>query len=467
MSWKTVQISSFLTERKGRFKPDEANQKQLKRIEKIDFTGNIHLAENKPTKTSMILVKKGDLVISGINAEKGAISIYQEKEDVMATIHYSSYTFDSNQININYFKWFLKSKTFLKILKDQTRGGIKTELKPKRLLPLQIDLPDLKTQEAILFKIEFIEKEYETLLNELSGTISYCKKLKQSILQEAIQGKLTREWREENSELITGKNSAEALLENIKAKKARLIKEKKLKAGKTINHPVSLIDDIHLPRNWSWCKSDSILFTTKLAGFEYTKHISLQESGEIPVIRAQNVRPFKIDKTNLLYIDEETSLKLERCALTKKSLLVTFIGAGIGDVATFDEEIRWHLAPNVAKMEPFDGCEGYINIDYLNIFLSSPIGRKEIFKHIKATAQPSLSMGTIRDIDFPIPPIEEQKAIVAKVEALMEKCTALEQQITQSEVHTQMLMQAVLKEAFEEEKDEMSLGMVAETNEKY
>lgn len=101
-------------------------------------------------------------------------------------------------------------------------------------------------------------------------------------------------------------------------------------------------------------------------------------------------------------------------------------------------------------MEPFIGCEDLLNIKYLNYFLLSNIGRKEIFKHMKATAQPSLSMTTIRDIDFPIPPLSEQKEIVKKVELLMEKCQQLEQEITKSEANAQMLMQAVLKEAFSE-----------------
>jgi len=210
-----------------------------------------------------------------------------------------------------------------------------------------------------------------------------------------------------------------------------------------------LIEDVLIPESWEWCKADEILFTTKLAGFEYSKHISFQSYGDIPVIRAQNVRPINITKNNLLYIDKETSFLLNRCALVKECLLVTFIGAGIGDVATFNEKTRWHLAPNVAKMEPFVGCEDILEIKYLNYFLLSPVGRNEIFKHIKATAQPSLSMTTIRDIDFPLPPLSEQKEIVKKVEQLIAHCQNLEQEIKMSEANAQVLMQAVLKEAFE------------------
>ena len=62
MVWKRVKISSFMKERPDRIKPDQANELGLHRLEKIDFSGRIHLNENKPTRTGMILVKKGDLV---------------------------------------------------------------------------------------------------------------------------------------------------------------------------------------------------------------------------------------------------------------------------------------------------------------------------------------------------------------------------------------------------------------------
>ncbi|SDL72367.1 type I restriction enzyme, S subunit [Salinimicrobium catena] len=448
MSWKTVQISSFLTERKGRFKPDEANQKQLKRIEKIDFTGNIHLAENKPTKTSMILVKKGDLVISGINADKGAISIYQEKEDVMATIHYSSYTFDSNQININYFKWFLKSKTFLKILKDQTRGGIKTELKPKRLLPLQIDLPDLKTQEAILSKIEFIEKEYQTLLNELSGTISYCKKLKQSILQEAIQGKLTRDWRGRHPELVSGSNSAAARLENIKAEKASLVKEKKIKKEKPL--PPILKEEIpfELPEGWVWCRLGDLAHTITKGSSPKWQGVQYVDKG-ILFITSENVGTNQILLKKKKFVEEKFNKIEPRSILEKGDVLTNIVGASIGRTAVWDKDFTANINQAVCLIRYPDH---YYRKDLLVNTLNSDFGIALMMDGQFDTGRGNLSLGAVSKFKIPFPPLEEQKAIVAKVEGLMEKCSVLEQQVTQSEQHAQMLMQAVLKEAFQEKK---------------
>ena len=150
--WKKVKINSFLKERESRIKPVEANKMGLKRLNKINFSGEIHLVD-KLTNTDMILIKRGDLVISGINVEKGAVAVYQGMEDILATIHYSAYIFDETKIDIEYFKTFLKSKAFRDVINSQIRSRIKTELKANKFLSLEINLPDLEAQILIKNKI--------------------------------------------------------------------------------------------------------------------------------------------------------------------------------------------------------------------------------------------------------------------------------------------------------------------------
>jgi type I restriction enzyme S subunit len=89
-----------------RFKPKDKAIEGLKRVNKIDFSGNIYLS-NKDSNTDMILVKQGDLLISGINVEKGAVAVYDGQEDVTATIHNSSYEFDDEKIDVEFLKLFL------------------------------------------------------------------------------------------------------------------------------------------------------------------------------------------------------------------------------------------------------------------------------------------------------------------------------------------------------------------------
>jgi len=260
--------------------------------------------------------------------------------------------------------------------------------------------------------------------------------LRKAILQLAVMGKLVPQ--------DPTDEPASELLRAIAAKKQRLVKEKKLKIGQLTNDSKSTNANIAIPSSWSWVKGIDLFFITKLAGFEYTEHIILLDIGEVPVIRAQNVKPFKLNVDNLKYIDLNTSKLLERCSLTKAALLVTFIGAGIGDVALFDFQERWHLAPNVAKMEPFSGCENKVNLKYIAYFLNSSVGRNEIFKHLKSTAQPSISMGTIRDIDYPLPPLPEQHRIVTKIDQLMALCNHLDQQIDAATGKQSALLNAVM-----------------------
>ena len=247
-NWQKVKIGDFLFERKGRYKPNDEQIANLPRIEKIDFGGNFHIG-NKDSKTDMILIKDGDLVISGINVAKGAIGIYSG-EDVTATIHYSSYTFDSNKINVEYFKRFLKSSEFIELLNEQVKGGIKTEIKPKHILPLEIQLPDINTQAQIVQHFENVEDDIADVTQEVLKQQSLLKQLKQTILQEAIEGKLTAKWRAKNPDIGTAKE----LLEQIKTEKEKLVKEKKIKASK----PLAPINEdeisFDIPSSWEWCR---------------------------------------------------------------------------------------------------------------------------------------------------------------------------------------------------------------------
>ena len=123
-------------------------------------------------------------------------------------------------------------------------------------------------------------------------------------------------------------------------------------------------------------------------------------------------------------ISEALSQQLERSALTKKCLLMTFIGAGIGDTCIFPALKRCHLAPNVAKIEPYSNK---IDLKYALYYLMSDLGQLGVRGISKSTAQPSLSMATIRSLEIALPPLAEQHRIVAEIEKLFELIDQIEQ----------------------------------------
>ena len=251
--WKKVRIGDFLTEREGRYKPDDKLIAKNQRLDKIDFSGAIHLS-NKATKTDMILVYPGDLVISGINVAKGAITVYQGKEPVCATIHYSAYTFDDSKVDLDYFKFFVKSPAFVETLKQQVKGGIKTEIKPKHLLPLEIAIPELSVQKQIVKTLSAKLANAENLALEIEKQKAYTKLLRQNILQDAIEGKLTVDWRKTHP-VIKGNPDydAEALFEKIQKEKLADKKQKTLSPITDEEKP------FEIPEGWRWVRLGEII----------------------------------------------------------------------------------------------------------------------------------------------------------------------------------------------------------------
>ena len=234
------------------------------------------------------------------------------------------------------------------------------------------------------------------------------KALRQKILDLAIHGKLVPQ--DSNDE------PASVLLERIRAEKERLIKEGKIKKGKK---SAKTSDKPHypfeLPKGWVWTTVDEIYFVTKLAGFEYTEHFTkeaISPMNAVPIVRAQNVKMGRFIENRNEAITIELSEQLSRSALYKDCLLMTFIGAGIGETCIFHANKRNHLAPNVAKIEPFDEN---INMEYALFFFMSSLGQQGVTNISKSTAQASLSMATIRELVIPIPPIKEQSRIAKEV----------------------------------------------------
>lgn len=422
------------------------NNQRYKRVTiKMNHKGvsvrDIEMGINIGTK-SQFFIREGQFLLSKIDARNGAFGIVPPEADgAIITGNFWAFDVNQNELNIDLFHIMTSLPFFDELSKKASSGTTNRQyLDEKKFLAQEITLPPIEEQDIFITHFKKIQIAHRNTLAELKTQYTLIAKLRSSILSDAVSGRLVPQ--ESTDE------SASVLLERIKVEKEQLIKEKKIKQSKRIDTSITE-RDIALPNQWEWTKGDELFFITKLAGFEYTDHIKLTESGDIPVIRAQNVRPLKITKNNLMYIDSKTSNLLERSALIKPSLLVTFIGAGIGDVALFDEQERWHLAPNVSKMEPFNASEQMINLKYMNYYLLSQKGQYELFKHMKATAQPSLSMGTIRDIDYMIPPLNEQCRIVAKVENLMATCDALEAEVAKSRTETDRLMQTILKEAFD------------------
>ena len=235
--------------------------------------------------------------------------------------------------------------------------------------------------------------------------------LRASILQQAMEGKLVKQ--DPNDE------PASVLLEKIAEEKARLIREKKIKRTKKLPEITDDEKPFAIPDSWEWAYLSDVANITKLAGFEYTKYIkpNLKDNG-IPLFKAKNIHNGEINYQFENFITEEQSDNLIRSQLNKKCLLTPYVGS-IGNVAIFPGTFKAHLGSNVGKIELLGFNKLSLLEEFVMEYLKSPQGYIQLTKHLKSTAQPSISITALREVILPIPPLVEQKRIVAKIDQLM------------------------------------------------
>ena len=448
MSWKKVKLGQFLKVRDNRFKPNDKAIADLKRIDKIDFSGEIFISD-KPSNTDMILIKKGDLVISGINVEKGAMAVYTGEEDITATIHYSSYSFDENTTDIEILKSFLKSIEFKNALKEQVPGGIKTEIKPKHLLPLIVEIPtDIKDQRAVVKLLQSRNTKVDTISSEVNHQLDLIKKLRQQLLQDAVQGKLV----EQNPK----DEPASELLKKIKAEKEKLIGEKRLKNEKEL--PPIKPEEIpfEIPENWVWCRLGD-LCTELLGGyaFDSTRYSKAETSNQ--VIRLGNVKPNQLVlETTPVYIDDDYANEAIRAKLFEGDILITMTGTRAKRDYLFTLCLtQSDIETKTLFLNQRVGCfrfGSFIANNYINVILKDQRLLQAVFDSSTGAAnQANIGIAALKEILTPIPPLAEQKRIVQKQDELLLYCRDLEANIKQSESQNEKLLQQVLREALRKE----------------
>lgn len=175
-------------------------------------------------------------------------------------------------------------------------------------------------------------------------------------------------------------------------------------------------------RNWGrlgmiYKSINEIADVTKLAGFEFTKHIKYIENGEIIALRALNLRDGHLDLKDIKRIDKSVSEQLTRSKLYKNDIVISYTGT-IGECAQIHENDKYHLAPNVAKIAP---NPIFVNPQYLFHYIRSSMFRNQMYNYCHGSTQPTIPMKTIRELSIPIFPLETQKQIASILSALDDK----------------------------------------------
>lgn len=387
-----VRLGEVLAERQETPLPEDMVSGRIKIVSKISFdTGQIYIRPNGETRTGMILIRPGDLVVSGINAAKGAIAIYSQDntEPVAATIHYGAYIPNSDRISIPFLWWLLRSRFFRELLDEHVPGGIKTELKAKRLLPIPIPLPPLDEQRRVVTRIE-----------ELSAQLQEARNLRQQAMVEVDSAVFS---------------ACEGVLSEI---------EKSF-----INETLETLVD----------QARGISYGIVQTGADV-------ENG-IPTLRAGDMAWFSVNTTNVKRVSPEIEKSYQRTRLRGGELLLRIRG-GFGELAVCPPALR---GGNVSREIAVIPLREHIEPYYAMYLLAAPSNQIRIAGHVKGTSYVGINLKDVRTLPLPVPPLPEQRRIISQLDELQRQLDTVKRLQAGTIVELDALLPSILDRAFKGE----------------
>jgi type I restriction enzyme S subunit len=237
---------------------------------------------------------------------------------------------------------------------------------------------------------------------------------------------------------------AVALLAQIKAEKERLVKEVKIRKEKPL--PPLADDDkpFDLPYGWVWVRLGEIIRITSSRRIFESEYV---ESGT-PFYRSKEIgelsRTGETASNYFISNDRYQELKYSDDFPSKGDLLLTSVGS-IGNTWIVDDREFYFKDGNITQLIHSQ----YLNVYYLQKFIGSSLFFDSVRDTVSGTVYNALTIIKIKQLAFPLPPLAEQQAIVARVDGLMAVIDDLEKQVAERKKQAQLLMQTVLREAFE------------------
>jgi type I restriction enzyme S subunit len=431
-SWEWVRLGSIVYNR-GQMKPTsdfcyvDIGSIDNKR-QRLGDTENIITPDKAPSRAKKI-IDVGDIIYSTVRPYLHNMCIIDRQFSLqpIASTGFATMTCYSGLLN-KYLFYYLLAPDFDNYANDteNSKGVAYPAINDDRLYKALIPLPPLSEQHRIVAKIEellpYIERygkaeEHITALNT-----TFPEALKKSILQEAVQGKLVPQDPDDEP--------ASVLLERIRVEKQKLIKAGKIKKSKHESVivtrdkiPYEIIDGkercladevpFEIPDSWCWCRLGTI--------FQHNTGKTLNSSNHqgtmMQYITTSNLYwdRFELDKLReMLFTDSE----VEKCTVTKGDLLVCE-GGDIGRAAIWNYDYPMRIQNHIHRLRSYAPVEVYFFYYVFYLYKRAGlIGGKGI-------GIQGLSSNAIDKLLIPLPPLAEQKKIVAKIEELMQYCDKL------------------------------------------
>ena len=362
----------------------------------------------------------GDIGIAKITPcfqnRKSAIFTELENNFGAGTTELSIVRVIQNTLSRKYLLWFFKSAYFIENgIKSFTGTAGQQRIHKDYLSHCVFPLPPLSEQNRIVAKIEELlplVDRYEQAWSKLEDfNRRFPEDMKKSILQQAIQGKLVEQRPEEGT--------AQKLYAQIQAEKQRLIKAGKLKKEKPLPEITEDEKPFEIPNGWMWVRLGMIVSVLGGKRIPAGRKLTADNTG-YRYIRVSDMKDGTVSTEDILYVPSDIYPSISRYIINKEDIYITVAGT-IGRVGKIPEELDGANLTENADRLVFSG----LNQDWLIKCLQSSVIQSQIADATTKVGQPKLAIKRIQELLVPLPPITEQKRIVARLEKLLPLCEKL------------------------------------------
>lgn len=392
----------------------------------IVYDSEIKVTKKALQECSLRMNRIGDVLIAMYGATIGKVAIVGKElttnQACCACTPFGIY---------NYFLFYFLMGSQIDFIK-KGEGGAQPNISREKLVSHLMPIPPLTEQYRIVEKIQYllplVEKYSDSQIFQDKLNSEIKDKLRKSILQEAIQGKLVPQ--------ITEEGTAQELIEQIKTEKQKLVKEGKLKKSalndsvifrgddnryyEKIGEDTVCIDDeipFDIPVNWAWVRLDDICsFIHRGKSPKY----SLIKKYPVVAQKCNQWSGFSIEKAKFIEPQSISSYK-EEYILQDVDLMWNSTGLGtLGRMAIYYKKLNpYELAVADSHVTVIRPYKQYVVSEYLYYYFASNTVQSVIEdKSDGSTKQKELSTKTVKSYLVPLPPMEEQMRIVEKVEEL-------------------------------------------------
>lgn len=389
---------------------------------------------------TMYQVKAGQFILSGIDARHGAFGIVPDELDG-AVVTNDFWYFDVNHdlVDRDFFLLLTATSYFddlCRLASDGTTNRVR--LQAERFFNFDLDIPDIKHQKTALKRYLAFRKPFDEVVAEIESQKRHLSHLRQSLLLEAVSGRLTAAWRKKHG----GGESGRELLQRIRREKERLVKEKKIKKEKPLPpiKPEEIPFDV--PETWTWARTSSIAESRLGKMLDRVKNKGVAQL----YLRNVNVRWFDFDLSDLLMMRIEDR-EVEELTLKQDDILICE-GGEPGRCAIWDnrmENIFFQKAIHRVRLH------GGILPTFYCYCLWCDAMSSRLNDFFTGSGIQHLTGKGLAKYFIPLPPLTEQKEIVRQLDILLGDCDALEAEIRANEARAVMLQQSILRDAFQQD----------------